>query len=308
MSGIYRSIEELIGGTPLLRLSHIEEAEGTKAHILAKLESFNPAGSAKDRIAKRMIDDAEKAGLLRKGAAIIEPTSGNTGIGLAAIAAARGYRLIIVMPDTMSLERQKMMKAYGAELVLTDGSKGMAGSIAKAKELQAEIPGSFIPDQFSNPSNPAAHYSTTGPEILRDTDGQLAALVASVGTGGTITGTGRFLKERIPGLRVIAVEPASSPVLSGGRPGRHSIQGIGAGFVPEALDTDVYDEIIRVSDEDAFATARMTGRLEGFLCGISSGAALRAAIEVAKRDGYSGKDIAVILPDGGDRYMSTELF
>ena len=298
MSGIYRSIEELIGGTPLLRLSHIEEAEGTKARILAKLESFNPAGSAKDRIAKRMIDDAEKAGLLRKGAAIIEPTSGNTGIGLAAIAAARGYRLIIVMPDTMSLER----------LVLTDGSKGMAGSIAKAKELQAEIPGSFIPDQFSNPSNPAAHYSTTGPEILRDTDGQLAALVASVGTGGTITGTGRFLKERIPGLRVIAVEPASSPVLSGGRPGRHSIQGIGAGFVPEALDTDVYDEIIRVSDEDAFATARMTGRLEGFLCGISSGAALRAAIEVAKRDGYSGKDIAVILPDGGDRYMSTELF
>ena len=308
MSAIYTSADQLIGHTPLLELTHIEKAHGLKAKILAKLEYFNPAGSVKDRIAKAMVDDAEAKGLLKPGSVIIEPTSGNTGIGLASVAAARGYRIIIVMPETMSVERRQLMKAYGAELVLTEGVKGMTGAIAKADELAKEIPGSFVAGQFVNPANPKAHYETTGPEIWADTDGQVDYFVAGVGTGGTITGVGRYLKSQNPAVRVVAVEPKSSAVLSTGVAGAHKIQGIGAGFVPEVLDTAVYDEIIAVADEDAFRLGRELGRSEGVLVGISSGAALWAAIELAKRPENAGKTIVALLPDTGDRYLSTPLF
>ena len=308
MSAIYTSADQLIGHTPLLELTHIEKAHGLKAKILAKLEYFNPAGSVKDRIAKAMVDDAEAKGLLKPGSVIIEPTSGNTGIGLASVAAARGYRIIIVMPETMSVERRQLMKAYGAELVLTEGAKGMKGAIAKADELAKEIPGSFVAGQFVNPANPKAHYETTGPEIWADTDGQVDFFVAGVGTGGTITGTGKFLKEQKPDVKVVAVEPKTSAVLSTGVAGAHKIQGIGAGFVPDVLDTHVYDEIIPVDNDDAFAVGKEVGRREGVLVGISSGAALWAAIELAKRPENAGKNIVVLLPDTGDRYLSTPLF
>ena len=308
MSKIYTSVDQLIGKTPLLELSHIEQAEGLEAKVLGKLEYFNPAGSVKDRIAKAMIDDAEQKGLLKPGSVIIEPTSGNTGIGLASVAAARGYRIIIVMPETMSVERRQLMKAYGAELVLTEGAKGMKGAIAKADELAKEIPNSFIPGQFVNPANPAVHKATTGPEIWEDTDGRVDIFVAGVGTGGTITGVGEYLKSRNPDVKVVAVEPASSPVLSKGVAGSHKIQGIGAGFVPAVLDTKVYDEIIAVENEDAFATGRLIGRKEGVLVGISSGAAVWAAIQLAKRPENRGKTIVALLPDTGDRYLSTPMF
>ena len=308
MSNIYTSADQLIGNTPLLELTHIEQTENLQAKILAKLEYFNPAGSVKDRIAKAMIDDAEAAGKLKPGSVIIEPTSGNTGIGLASVAAARGYRIIIVMPETMSVERRQIMKAYGAELVLTDGAKGMKGAIAKADELAKEIPNSFVPGQFVNPANPEAHRRTTGPEIWRDTDGKVDIFVAGVGTGGTITGTGSYLKAQNPAVKVVAVEPATSPVLSKGTAGAHKIQGIGAGFVPDVLDTKVYDEIITVSNEDAFAIGKLVGHKEGVLVGISSGAAVWAAIELAKRPENKGKNIVVLLPDTGDRYLSTPLF
>lgn len=308
MSRVYTSADQLIGGTPLLEMTHIEREEGLEARILGKLEYFNPAGSVKDRIAKAMIDDAEKKGLLKPDSVIIEPTSGNTGIGLASVAAARGYRIIIVMPETMSVERRKLMKAYGAELVLTEGSKGMKGAIEKANELAKEIPNSFIPGQFINPANPAVHKATTGPEIWNDTDGKVDIFVAGVGTGGTITGTGEYLKSQNPNVKVVAVEPASSPVLSKGTAGSHKIQGIGAGFVPEVLDTKVYDEVIAVENEDAFTTGRLIGRKEGVLVGISSGAAVWAAVQLAKRPENKGKTIVVLLPDTGDRYLSTPLF
>ena len=308
MSQIYTSADQLIGKTPLLELTHVEKTENLDARILAKLEYFNPAGSVKDRIAKKMIDDAEEKGLLKPGSVIIEPTSGNTGIGLASVAAARGYRIIIVMPETMSVERRQLMKAYGAELVLTEGAKGMKGAIAKADELAKEIPNSFIPGQFVNPANPQAHRETTGPEIWEDTDGQVDIFVAGVGTGGTVTGVGEYLKSKNPSVKVVAVEPASSPVLSEGKAGSHKIQGIGAGFVPDVLDTSVYDEIIPVKNEDAFATGKTIGRSEGVLVGISSGAALWAAIELAKRPENKGKTIVALLPDTGDRYLSTALF
>lgn len=308
MANIYTSAEQLIGRTPLLELAHIEKEYDLKAKILAKLEYFNPAGSVKDRVAKSMIDEAERTGALKEGSVIIEPTSGNTGIGLAAVAAARGYRIIIVMPETMSVERRQLMKAYGAELVLSEGSKGMKGAIAKAEELAKEIPGSFIPGQFDNPANPKAHYEHTGPEILEDTDGKVDIFVAGVGTGGTVTGVGTYLKEKKPDVKIVAVEPASSAVLSTGVAGAHKIQGIGAGFVPKVLNTEIYDEIITVSDEDAFATGRMIGHKEGVLVGISSGAAAYAAIELAKRPENAGKTIVVLLPDTGDRYLSTPLF
>ena len=308
MANIYTSVDQLIGKTPLLELTHIEKALGLKAKVLAKLEYLNPAGSVKDRVAKAMIDDAEEKGLLKPGSVIIEPTSGNTGIGLAAVAAARGYRIIIVMPDTMSVERRQLMKAYGAELVLSEGAKGMKGAIAKADELAAEIPGSFIPGQFVNPANPKAHFETTGPEIYADTDGEVDIFVAGVGTGGTITGVGEYLKSKKPEVKVVAVEPATSPVLSKGTAGAHKIQGIGAGFVPKVLDTGVYDEIIPVANEDAFAVGKQIGKAEGVLVGISSGAAAWAAIELAKRPENEGKTIVVLLPDTGDRYLSTPLF
>jgi len=308
MSNIFKSADQLIGHTPLLELTHIEAAEGLKARVLAKLEYFNPAGSVKDRIAKAMIDDAEAKGLLKPGATIIEPTSGNTGIGLAAVAAARGYDIIIVMPETMSVERRQLMKAYGARLVLTEGAKGMKGAIAKAEELSKEIPNSFIPGQFDNPANPKAHVETTGPEIYADTDGEVDIFVAGVGTGGTVTGVGQYLKSKKPGVKVVAVEPASSAVLSTGVAGAHKIQGIGAGFVPKVLDTGVYDEIVTVTNEDAFATGRQIGRQEGVLVGISSGAAAWAAIQLAKRPENAGKTIVALLPDTGDRYLSTALF
>ena len=308
MSKIYTSADQLIGHTPLLELAHIEAQENLSAKILAKLEYFNPAGSVKDRIAKAMIDDAEASGKLKPGSVIIEPTSGNTGIGLAAVAAAKGYRIIIVMPETMSVERRQLMKAYGAELVLSEGAKGMKGAIAKADELAKEIPNAFIPGQFVNPANPKAHVATTGPEIWDDTDGKVDLFVAGVGTGGTVTGVGQYLKNQNPNVRVVAVEPASSPVLSKGTAGAHKIQGIGAGFVPAVLDTKVYDEIIAVTNEDAFATGRLIGHKEGVLVGISSGAAVWAAIELAKRPENKGKNIVVLLPDTGDRYLSTPLF
>ena len=308
MANIYTSADQLIGKTPLLELTHIEKALGLKAKVLAKLEYLNPAGSVKDRVAKAMIDDAEEKGLLKPGSVIIEPTSGNTGIGLAAVAAARGYRIIIVMPDTMSVERRQLMKAYGAELVLSEGAKGMKGAIAKADELAASIPGSFIPGQFVNPANPKAHFETTGPEIYADTDGEVDIFVAGVGTGGTITGVGEYLKSKKPEVKVVAVEPATSPVLSKGTAGAHKIQGIGAGFVPKVLDTGVYDEIIPVANEDAFAVGKQIGKAEGVLVGISSGAAAWAAIELAKRPENEGKTIVVLLPDTGDRYLSTPLF
>ena len=308
MSRIYTSADQLIGRTPLLEVKNIEKEEGLKATVLVKLEYFNPAGSVKDRIAKAMIDDAEAKGLLKPGSVIIEPTSGNTGIGLASVAAARGYRIIIVMPETMSVERRQLMKAYGAELVLTEGAKGMKGAIAKAEELAKEIPGGFIPGQFVNPANPAAHYASTGPEIWADTDGKVDFFVAGVGTGGTITGVGEYLKSQNPNVKVVAVEPASSPVLSEGKAGSHMIQGIGAGFVPDVLNTKVYDEIIPVTNENAFAAGRRMGRSEGVLVGISSGAALWAALELAKRPENAGKTIVALLPDTGDRYLSTALF
>ena len=308
MSKIYTSADQLIGGTPLLELSHIEKAEKLEAKLLAKLEYLNPAGSVKDRIAKAILDDAEASGKLGRDSVIIEPSSGNTGIGLASVAAARGYRIIIVMPETMSVERRQLMKAYGAELVLSDGAKGMKGAIAKAEEIAAQTPNSFIAGQFVNPANPKAHYETTGPEIWADTDGEVDIFVAGVGTGGTLTGTGKFLKERKPSVKVVAVEPASSPVLSKGSAGAHKIQGIGAGFVPDVLDTTVYDEVIPVADNDAFATGRLVGRSEGVLVGISSGAAVWAGIELARRPENKGKTIVVLLPDTGDRYPSTPLF
>ena len=308
MSKIYTSADQLIGKTPLLELTHIEKAQALEARILAKLEYFNPAGSVKDRIAKAMIDDAESSGKLKPGATIIEPTSGNTGIGLAAVAAARGYRIIIVMPETMSVERRQLMKAYGAELVLTEGAKGMKGAIAKAEELAKEIPNSFIPGQFTNPANPKAHFETTGPEIFADTDGAVDIFVAGVGTGGTVTGVGEYLKSKKPEVKVVAVEPASSAVLSTGVAGAHKIQGIGAGFVPDVLNTKVYDEIITVTNEDAFATGKLVGKKEGVLVGISSGAAVWAGVELAKRPENEGKTIVVLLPDTGDRYLSTPLF
>ena len=308
MAKVYTSVAELIGGTPLLELTNIEKKFGLEARLLAKLESFNPAGSAKDRVAFEMIRDAEERGALKPGSVIIEPTSGNTGIGLAAVAVPKGYRVIIVMPDSMSVERQKTMKAYGAELVLTPGALGMAGAIAKAEELAKELPDAFIPDQFGNPANAAAHRKTTGPEIWRDTDGEVDIFVAGVGTGGTITGTGEYLKSVKPEVRVIAVEPAASPLLSGGKAGPHGIQGIGANFVPAVLNTEIYDEIIPVTNEAAFETGRMLGKTEGFLAGISSGAALWAAIETAKRPENRGKTIVVLLPDTGDRYLSTAMF
>ena len=308
MSNIYTSADQLIGHTPLMELTHIEKNENLSAKILAKLEYFNPAGSVKDRIAKAMIDDAEAKGLLKPGSVIIEPTSGNTGIGLASVAAARGYRIIIVMPETMSVERRQLMKAYGAELVLTEGAKGMKGAIAKADELAKEISNSFVPGQFVNAANPKAHFETTGPEIYEDTDGKVDIFVAGVGTGGTITGVGRYLKSKLPGVKVVAVEPATSAVLSTGVAGAHKIQGIGAGFVPDVLDTKVYDEIIPVSNEDAFATGRLIGRSEGVLVGISSGAAVWAALQLAKRPENAGKNIVVLLPDTGDRYLSTPMF
>ena len=308
MSNIYTSADQLIGKTPLLELTHIEKDNKLNAKIYAKLEYFNPAGSVKDRIAKSMIDDAEASGKLKAGSVIIEPTSGNTGIGLAAVAAARGYRIIIVMPETMSVERRQLMKAYGAELVLTEGAKGMKGAIAKAEELAKEIPDSFLPGQFVNPANPKAHFETTGPEIWEDTDGEVDIFVAGVGTGGTITGTGEYLKAKKPAVKVVAVEPAASAVLSTGVAGSHKIQGIGAGFVPEVLNTKIYDEIITVSNEVAFATGKLIGRSEGVLVGISSGAAVWAAIELAKRPENAGKKIVVLLPDTGDRYLSTPLF
>ncbi len=305
---IYKNVTELIGGTPLMELSNIEKNEGLNARILAKLEYFNPAGSVKDRVAAAMIDDAEKKELLREGSVIIEPTSGNTGIGLAAAAASKGYRLIITMPETMSIERRNLMKAYGAELVLTDGSKGMKGAIEKANELAAEIPGSFIPSQFTNPANPAAHLKTTGPEIWEDSDGKVDIFVAGVGTGGTISGVGAYLKLKNPEIRIVAVEPKDSPVLSEGKAGAHKIQGIGAGFIPETLDTEIYDEIITVSHDDAFALGKAAARTEGVLVGISSGAALWAAVQLAKRPENAGKTIVALLPDSGERYLSTPMF
>ena len=308
MSNIYTSADQLVGKTPLLELTHIEKKYNLKAKVLAKLEYFNPAGSVKDRIAKAMIDDAEKSGKLKEGSVIIEPTSGNTGIGLAAVAAARGYRIIIVMPETMSVERRQLLKAYGAELVLTDGAKGMKGAIAKADELSKEIPNSFIPGQFVNPANPKAHFETTGPEIFEDTDGEVDIFVAGVGTGGTVTGVGKYLKSKKPQVKVVAVEPASSAVLSGKPSGAHKIQGIGAGFVPDVLDTGVYDEILPVENDDAFTFGKEIGKSEGVLVGISSGAALYAAVELAKREENAGKTIVVLLPDTGDRYLSTPLF
>ena len=308
MSKIYTSADQLIGHTPLLELTHIEKEYGLKAKLVAKVESFNPAGSVKDRVALAMIDDAEASGKLKPGSVIIEPTSGNTGIGLASVAAARGYRTIIVMPDTMSVERRQLMKAYGAELVLSEGSKGMKGAIERANELAAEIPSSFIPGQFVNPANPKAHFTTTGPELWEDTDGAVDFFVAGVGTGGTVTGVGEYLKSQNSAVKVVAVEPAGSPVLSTGKAGPHKIQGIGAGFVPAVLNTKVYDEIIPVTNEDAFATGKLLGRREGILAGISSGAALYAAIEIAKRPGSEGKTVVVLLPDTGDRYLSTPLF
>lgn len=308
MSKIYTAADQLIGRTPLLRLVRLEQQLGLNAVLLAKLESFNPAGSVKDRVAKAMLDDAEAKGLIGPGGTIIEPTSGNTGIGLASVAAARGYRVIIVMPDTMSVERRQLMMAYGAELVLTPGARGMTGAIEKAKELASQTPGSFIPGQFENPANPDAHYRTTGPEIWEDTDGKIDLFVAGVGTGGTITGVGEYLKSRNPAVRVVAVEPESSPVLSGGNPGPHKIQGIGAGFVPDNLNTRIYDEVITVSNEDAFDYGRRVGRQEGVLVGISSGAAVRAAVTLAQRPENKGKTIVVLLPDTGDRYLSTPLF
>ena len=308
MSNIYTSADQLIGKTPLLELTHIEKQENLQARLLAKLEYFNPAGSVKDRVAKAMIDDAEAKGLLKTGSVIIEPTSGNTGIGLASVAAARGYRIIIVMPETMSVERRQLMKAYGAELVLSDGAQGMKGAIAKAEELAAVTPGAFIPGQFVNPANPAAHKATTGPEIWQDTDGKVDIFVAGVVTGGTITGTGEYLKSQNPHVKVVAVEPASSPVLSKGTAGPHKIQGIGAGFVPEVLDTKIYDEVIAVENDDAFAAGKQVGKAEGVLVGISSGAAVWAGIQLAKRPENQGKTIVVLLPDTGDRYLSTPLF
>ena len=308
MARIFTSADQLIGKTPLLELTHLEQKEQLSARILAKLEFFNPAGSAKDRVALRMILDAEDRGLLKPGATIIEPTSGNTGIGLASVAAARGYRVIIVMPDSMSMERQILMGAFGAELVLTPGAEGMSGSIAKAEELAKEIPGSFIPDQFANPANARAHYETTGPEIWADTDGKADIFVATVGTGGTITGTGKYLKERNPAIKIVAVEPAESPLLSGGKAGPHGIQGIGANFIPKVLDTGIYDQIITVTTEESYAVGRALGRTEGILCGISSGAALHAALSLAKQPENAGKTIVVLLPDTGDRYLSTSMF
>ncbi len=308
MARVYTSVDQLIGRTPLLELTNIEKELGLKAKILAKLENMNPGGSAKDRVGKMMIDDAESRGVLKPGATIIEPTSGNTGIGLAAVAAARGYRAIIVMPDTMSMERRLLMKAFGAELVLTEGSKGMAGAIEKAEELSKEIPGSFIPGQFVNPANAMAHRLTTGPEIWEDTDGDVDIFVAGVGTGGTITGVGQYLKEQEPAVKVVAVEPAGSAVLSGKPAGPHNLQGIGAGFIPEVLDTSVYDEIIPIENEEAYEAGRMLGRKEGVVCGITAGAALCAAIQLAKRPENEGKTIVALLPDTGDRYLSTELF
>lgn len=306
--GIYRSVEELIGRTPMLELRNIERELGLEARIVAKLESFNPAGSAKDRVAKSMIDDAEARGLLKPGAVIIEPTSGNTGIGLASVAAARGYRAVIVMPDSMSEERRLLMKAYGAELVLTDGAKGMQGAIDRAAELARETPNSFIPGQFENPANPAAHYATTGPEIWEDTGGEVDFFVAGVGTGGTITGVGRYLKEKKPDVRIVAVEPSDSAVLSGGKAGAHALQGIGAGFVPKALDCSVYDEIVTVTSADAYEMGRLMGRREGLPVGVSSGAALWAAVQIAKRQQSKGRTIVVLFPDGGEKYLSTPMF
>ena len=305
---VYTSVDQLIGKTPLLELGRLMREEALPARLLAKLEYLNPAGSVKDRVAKAMLDDAERRGVLKPGSVLIEPTSGNTGIGLAAVAAARGYRVIIVMPETMSIERRRMMRAYGAELVLTNGADGMKGAIAKAEELVKEIPDALIPGQFTNPANPAAHYAATGPEIWADTDGQIDLFVAGVGTGGTVTGVGRYLREQNPNVRIVAAEPASSPVLSGGKAGAHKIQGIGAGFVPDVLDTAVYDEVIPVSNEDAFLTARRIGRLEGVAVGISSGAAAHAAVLLAKRPENRGKTIVVLFPDGGDRYLSTALY